>query len=262
MATKTPQEIEKMRSAGLLLWRTHELAKSMVEPGVTTAEIDAEVERFIDSSRALPLFKGVQGKIPYPAVTCISINEQIVHGIPGQQTIADGDIVSIDIGLSLDGWCADCAVTHEVGKCPARVRELVSVTEDVLRIAIRNIAPGIKWRDIARLMAQRAWDAGFSVVEELVGHGIGRGMWERPQVPNYPARGLSEFVLEEGMVIAVEPMINMGKKTITVLPDHWTIVTIDHQPSAHFEHTIAVTSEGARVLTCGPNGEGWARVDN
>lgn len=247
-----------MRAAGLLLYKAHIVAKEMIEPGITTAAIDAEVEKFILTNNAIPLFKGVQGKVPFPAACCMSVNEEIVHGIPSQRKLTDGDILSIDIGVRLNGWCSDCACTHAIGEIDTEKQKLMDVTEECLRLAIREIKPGLKWSKIAKEMAQYARSNSFSVVETLVGHGIGEGLWESPQIPNYHSRVLRDFKLKEGLVIAVEPMINAGVKNTQTLDDHWTIVTKDHKPSAHFEHTIAVTASGAQVLTCGPDGEGWA----
>ncbi|QJB57206.1 type I methionyl aminopeptidase [Pseudodesulfovibrio sp. zrk46] len=258
MIIKTNKQIEFMRKAGLLLHKAHMVAKEMAEPGVTTEAINAEVEKFIASNNATPLFKGVPGIVPFPAACCMSVNEEIVHGIPSPRKLMDGDILSIDIGVRLDGWCSDCACTHAIGNIDDEKRKLLTITEECLRLAIKEIKPEIKWSIIAKKMAKHARNAGFSVVENLVGHGIGEGLWEAPEVPNYYARQIKDFKLKQGLVIAVEPMINAGVKYNETLKDHWTIVTKDRKPSAHFEHSIAVTSSGAKVLTCGPNGEGWA----
>ncbi|SKA71296.1 type I methionyl aminopeptidase [Desulfobaculum bizertense] len=258
MNFKKKAEIELMRKAGVLLWQAHQLAGEMAEAGTTTEAIDAEVEKFIIGHNATPLFKGVPGEVPFPATCCISVNEEVVHGIPSARELANGDIVSFDIGLKLNGWCADCACTHAVGDIDDEKRQLMDVTEECLHIAIKEIHPNIKWSKIAKKMAKHARNAGFSVVETLVGHGIGKEMWELPQVPNYFSRGCTDFRLKQGMVIAVEPMINVGTKEVETLSDHWTIVTKDRKPACHFEHTIAVTASGAKVMTCGPNGEAWA----
>lgn len=258
---KSDKDIAQMRRAGLLVWQAHQVAAELVKPGVTTAEIDAAVEQFILDNKAIPLFKGVPGKVPFPAVACISVNEQIVHGIPGPRRLKEGDIVSIDIGCKLNGWCGDAAVTHPVGKIDAKKRRLLDVTEGALRLAIELMPKCKMWSQIAKEMEQYVRSAGFSVVEGLVGHGIGREMWESPQVPNYYTvqyEALGDFELKLGLVIAVEPMVNMGRKQYRLLPDHWTIITQDGQPSAHFEHTIAITKQGPQVLTSGPNGQGWA----
>ena len=244
-----------------MVWQAHQVAAELVRPGVTTAVIDAAVEKFILEHKAIPLFKGVPGKVPFPAVACISVNEQIVHGIPGPRQLKEGDIVSIDIGCKINGWCGDAAATHPVGKIDARKQRLLDVTEGALRLTIELIPKCKVWSQVAREMEQYVRDAGFSVVEGLVGHGIGHEMWEDPQVPNYYTvqyEALGDFELKPGLVIAVEPMVNMGRKPYKTLEDHWTIVTKDGQPSAHFEHTIAITKHGPQVLTAGPNGQGWA----
>jgi methionyl aminopeptidase len=258
---KSDRDIAQMRRAGLLVWQAHQVAAELVRPGVTTAEIDAATEKFILEHKAIPLFKGVQGEVPFPASTCISVNEQIVHGIPGPRQLKEGDIVSIDIGCKVNGWCGDAAVTHAVGKIDARKQRLLDVTEGALRLAIELIPKYKMWSQIAKEMERYVRRAGFSVVEGLVGHGIGREMWEEPQVPNYYTvqyEALGDFELKPGLVIAVEPMVNMGRKPHETLADQWTIVTKDRQPSAHFEHTIAITKQGLQVLTVGPNGQGWA----
>jgi methionyl aminopeptidase len=258
---KSDKDIARMRQAGLLVWQAHQVAAELVKAGVTTVEIDAAVEKFIADNKAIPLFKGVPGKVPFPAVACISVNEQIVHGIPGPRRLKEGDVVSIDIGCKVNGWCGDAAVTYPVGKIDAKKQRLLDVTEGSLRLAIELIPRSKMWSQVAKEMEQYVKSAGFSVVEGLVGHGIGREMWENPQVPNYYTlqyEALADFELKPGLVIAVEPMVNMGKKSYRVLPDHWTIVTQDGQPSAHFEHTIAITKQGPQVLTAGPNGQGWA----
>jgi methionyl aminopeptidase len=255
---KTPDEIKQMREAGLLLWETHQVAAKMLASGVTTKEIDAEVESFIIKRKAIPLFKGVPGETPYPASTCISLNEQIVHGIPSERKLCSGDIVSIDIGVKLNGWCADAAVTHPIGNIDAEKKKLLDVTENSLREDIALLATAQFWSEIAKKTSAPVLKEGFSIVEELVGHGIGREMWEQPQIPNYYSRRIPDFRLRPGMVLAIEPMVNVGVRDIRILPDHWTIVTADGLPSAHFEHSIALTETGPVVLTCGPNNEGWA----
>lgn len=255
---KTEKEIKRIRKAGLLLWEAHQVAAEMIEAGVTTREIDQAVDHFILSHKAEPLFKGVPGVVPFPAATCVSINEEIVHGIPSERRLQKGDIVSFDIGIKLHGWCADAAVTYPVGTIDPEKKKLLQITEECLRKAIRQLGKDTRWKHIARKVQKVAEQAGFSVVRELVGHGIGRSLWESPQVPNYFSDQLPDFRITPGLVIAVEPMINTGSKEIETLADHWTIVTRDRKPSAHFEHTIAMTRSGPQVMTCGPNGEGWA----
>jgi methionyl aminopeptidase len=257
---RSPREIAQMRKAGLLVWEAHRAARALVRPGVTTAEIDAAVEGYFAAHHAEPLFKGVPGPVPFPAVTCISINEEVVHGIPGPRKLKEGDIVSIDTGCRLAGWCGDAAATYAVGEVTANVRRLLDVTRKCLELAIKLMDQRKWWSDVAREMEALVKQHGFSMVEAFVGHGIGRKMHEDPQVPNFAARRVrrsSDFRLVPGLVIAVEPMVNMGTKEVRCQADHWTQVTADGAPSAHFEHTIALTEEGPEVLTAGPNGESW-----
>ncbi len=261
---KSEKEIAQMRQAGLLTWQAHQVAAALVQPGVTTGEINDAVENFILEQHATPLFKGVPsstGDVPFPAVACISVNEQLVHGIPGARVLREGDVVSIDIGVKYEGWCGDAAVTHPVGTIDARARRLLDVTEGALSLAIELIPKRKLWSQVAKELEAYVKNAGFSVVEGLVGHSIGRAMWEEPQVPNYfthQYEALGDFELKPGIVIAVEPMVNMGSKRIKLLPDHWTISTQDGKPCAHFEHTLAITKKGLQVLTAGPDGKAWA----
>jgi methionyl aminopeptidase len=249
---RSPREIGLMRKAGLLVWEAHQLAASMLRPGVTTAEIDAAVERFFEEKGAEPLFKGVPGRVPFPAVTCMSINEQVVHGIPSGRQLKAGDILSIDTGCRLNGWCGDAAVTHPIGEVSPEVQRLLDVTKGVLDLAIEQMGKCSLWSEVATQMEAYVRDNGFSVVEAFVGHGIGREMHEDPQVPNFASKQLrrsGDFRLVPGLVIAVEPMVNMGTKRVRTQPDHWTQATTDGRPSAHFEHTIAITESGPYVLT-------------
>jgi methionyl aminopeptidase len=255
---KSDHEIALMRQAGLVLWQAHQVAAGQVKPGVTTAEINEAVEGFFAAHHVTPLFKGVPGKVPFPAATCVSVNDEVVHGIPGPRRLREGDIVSIDIGAKLAGWCADAAVTYPVGRVRPRVQQLLAVTEGALQLAIELTGKRQLWSQVAREMAEYVRSAGFSVVEGLSGHGIGREMWEEPQVLNYFAPDMPDFALEPGLVIAIEPMVNMGKKDVWILPDYWTIATQDGRPSAHFEHTVAITRAGPLVLTAGPDGQAWA----
>ena len=244
-----------MRRAGLVVWGAHQEAARLVRPGVTTGEIDAAVERFFQEHKAVALFKGVPGKVPFPAACCISVNDEVVHGIPGPRVLREGDVVSIDTGCSVGGWCADAAVTHPVGQVEPRLRQLLDVTSGVLALAIELMKTRSRWSDVATEMAKYVRDHGFSVVENFVGHGIGRSMHEDPQVPNFCApafRRNHDFALEPGLVIAVEPMVNMGSKKVRLLADHWTQSTVDGLASAHFEHTVAITDAGPVVLTAAP----------
>ena len=245
-----------MRKAGLLVWEAHRLAASMLAPGVTTGEIDAAVEEFFKRQDAVPLFKGVPGRVPFPAVTCMSINEEVVHGIPGPRRLLAGDIVSIDTGCKLKGWCGDAAVTYPVGQIAPEVQRLLDVTSGVLDLCIDLMGRRSMWSQVAAEMEAYVQGHGFAVVEAFVGHGIGRQMHEDPQVPNFVSDQLrrnGDFPLEQGLVIAVEPMVNMGTKRVRTLPDHWTQVTTDGRPSAHFEHTIAMSESGPYVLTAAPD---------
>jgi methionyl aminopeptidase len=247
-----------MRKAGLLVWQAHQIAAALVKPGATTGEIDAAIEKFFAENDAVPLFKGVPGKIPFPAVTCISVNDEVVHGIPGKRVLREGDVISIDTGCKVEGWCGDSAITHPVGNVASEVQRLLDVTKGVLDLAIELMATKSRWSEVAAEMGTFVRDAGFSVVESFVGHGIGRDMHEDPQVPNFVSAQLrrnGDFSLEPGLVIAVEPMVNMGTKHVKSLPDYWTQATADGKPSAHFEHTIAMTDEGPYVLTAKPGEE-------
>lgn len=249
---KSPREIGLMREAGKIVAEALRLCRAMAKPGVRTLEINNAVEALFNKYGAIPLFKGYPGhKVPFPAVTCISLNEQIVHGIPGQREIRDGDLVKIDTACKLNGWCADAATTIMVGEVRAERRRLVEVGEQVLRIAIEELGQRRWWSEVAARMQRHAETAGFTVVEQYVGHGIGRIMHENPQVPNYVSRDMKkhDFRLEEGLVLAVEPMVNMGRSDTRVLGDHWTVVTKDGLPSVHVEHTLALTSNGVEIIT-------------
>jgi len=252
---RSAREIALMRRAGLVVWGAHQVARELVRPGITTGEIDQAVDQFFAQHQAVPLFKGVPGKVPFPAACCISVNDEVVHGIPGPRVLRSGDVVSIDTGCSVGGWCGDSAVTHPVGTVSPDVQRLLDCTSGVLALAISLMATRNRWSDVAAEMATFVRDHGFTVVENFVGHGIGRKMHEDPQVPNFssPAfRKNHDFELEPGLVIAVEPMVNMGTKKVRVLADHWTQSTLDGLPSAHFEHTIAITEGGPQVLTAPP----------
>jgi methionyl aminopeptidase len=253
---KTRDQIDKMRRAGRVVKQVHERVRSMCQPGVTTQELDEEAYRLISDSGGQGLFKNYPTYRPgegFPSNLCISINEVVVHGIAGQRRIQDGDIVGVDCGVKLEGWCGDAATTIQVGQGKPEVRRLCEVTEHVLHLAIENIKPGRKWSQIARLMQKYAESHEMSVVREFVGHGIGTQMHEDPKVPNFVSQGLqkNDIELREGMVVAIEPMCNLGGREVLTLEDGWTVVTADRQPSAHYEHTVAVTEDGAEVLTDG-----------
>lgn len=258
---KSAREFAAMRRAGLVVHDTLDLVRRMTVPGRKTIEIDQAAEAFYRQAGAIPLFKGVphpKGKArPFPGVICISVNEQVVHGIPGSRVIAEGDIVSVDTGCKLEGWCADAATTIAVGKVHPLVKRLVEATERTLEIAIEEMGRQRRWSQVAQKMQDYVRSQGFHVVEQYVGHGIGREMHEEPQVPNFVSRALlkNDFWLEEGLVLAIEPMVNMGTKVVRELSDRWTVETKDRRPSAHFEHTVAVTREGPLVLTAAPGEE-------
>ena len=255
---KSHREIEMMRSAGRVVAKAHQLIRSMLEPGVSTGEIDSAVERLFEEHGAIPLFKGVRGKVPFPCVTCVSINEQVVHGIPGKRTLREGDILSVDTGCRLNGWCGDAAWSYAVGEVNSLKRRLLEVGEATLQVAIREIQRRTTWSEVAALMEKKVKQVGFSVVENFVGHGIGQEMHEDPQVPNYVSHEIQkhDFQLEPGLVLAIEPMVNAGTKETRVLKDHWTVETQDRKPSVHFEHTVALTVDGPTLLTEGVGCEG------
>jgi methionyl aminopeptidase len=253
-----------MRQAGLLVWETFQtVIAPRIRPGVSTAEIDAAVTQQFAAHHAEPLFlhfpNATAGGPPFPAVTCISLNAEVVHGIPSpRRKLAEGDIVSIDTGCKLNGWCGDAAVTYAVGTIDPLKQKLLKVTQGVLLLAIDLMGKKSWWNEVAAEMEKFVRGHKFSVVEDFVGHSIGREMHEDLQVPNYVPRRAPrnpDFRLEEGLVIALEPMVNIGSKAVRTLADGWTVVTKDKKPSAHFEHTVAITSSGPMVLTAGPNGE-------
>ena len=250
---KSRREIDRMRAAGELVAEAHQLARSLVAPGVTTAEIDARLEDLFARHDAIPLFKGFPGEVPFPAVTCISVNHEIVHGIPGSYELQAGDIVSIDTGCKLGGWCGDAAWTYAVGEIDDEKRRLMEAGERILQAAIEAFGAERRWSGVARRMMREARDAGFTLVEQFVGHGIGREMHEPPQVPNYTNASMrrEDFEIRPGLVLAIEPMVNAGVPDIEILSDHWTAVTADGRPSVHFEHTVALTPDGPLVLTEG-----------
>ena len=256
---KSDREVALMRQAGICVWQAHQLVRQVVAPGVTTSEIDAVISEHFRFCNAEPLFKDYphqnSGRPAFPAATCTSVNEEVVHGIPTHRTLREGDVVSVDTGCRLNGWCGDSAYTYPAGRIAPAVQQLLDVTIATLDLAFELMHSKTRWSQIAREMAQLVRDNGFSTVECFVGHGIGRQMHEEPQVPNFLSRSLrgsGDFRIEPGLVIAVEPMVNMGTKRVKMLPDHWTQSTLDRKPSAHFEHTIAVTNSGPVLLTAAP----------
>ena len=256
MPLKTEQEILKMRKAGLLVWSAHHLISEIVCAGMTTKELDAEVDKFFASNRAFPCFKGVPGRrFPYPAATCVSINEQVVHAIPSDRKIAEGDIVSVDTGCKIDGWCGDAADTYMVGTVDAESKKLVDTTRAALMLAIEKLRTAKMWSEVAGQMERCVKKNGFSVVEVFVGHGIGRQMHEEPQVPNYVYNSFlryGDFKIRPGVVIAIEPMVNVGTKRVREGHDGWEITTADGKRSAHIEHSVGILSTGPIILTGPP----------
>jgi methionyl aminopeptidase len=245
---KSPAEIGKMRAANQLVAQILEELAAMVAPGVTTAQLDAAAEAKVRAAGAEPAFKGYRG---YPATLCASVNEQVVHGIPSVKPLVGGDIVSLDMGVKLDGYYGDSAVTVPVGLVAEEVRTLLRVTQEALGQGIAQVKVGGRVSDIGHAIQAHVEAHGFSVVREFVGHGIGSSLHEEPQIANYgePGRGPR---LAEGMTLAIEPMVNMGRPAVKVLADGWTAVTKDGSLSAHFEHTVAVTKDGPLVLTMRP----------
>jgi methionyl aminopeptidase len=242
---RSQTEIEKLRRVNQLVARILAELRQVVVPGITTTDIDQLAERRVREAGAEPAFKGYHG---YPATVCASINEQVVHGIPSSRPLVAGDIVSIDMGAKLDGFFGDCAVTVPVGTVSPQATELLQVTEEALFRGIDCVRPGARVSDIGAAVQQHVEAQGFSVVREFVGHGIGTSLHEEPQVANYGPGGHGPR-LSEGMVLAIEPMVNAGKPGVKVLSDGWTAVTKDKSLSAHFEHTVVVTRDGCEILT-------------
>jgi|SRR5579884_1290036 len=243
---KTPEEIEIMAKASRLVAETLAMLKREVAPGVSTERLDRLAEEYIRSRGGTPAFKGYRS---YPKTLCVSVNDQVVHGIPSKRVLKEGDIVGLDLGAIVDGFYGDSAITVPVGTISPRVAELLRVTEEALYAGIAKAVVGNRLSDISHVVQARAEAAGFSVVTDFVGHGIGRQLHEEPQVPNYGKPGQGPR-LQEGMVLAIEPMINMGRSDVRVLEDRWTAVTVDGSLSAHFEHTIAIQASGPpRILT-------------
>ena len=243
---KTEQEIAKMRRSGEMLRQVHEHLRPLVVAGASTMDLEIAANEKIDSFGAKAAFKGYHG---FPAALCTSLNEQVVHGMPNKKTILkDGDILSIDCGVVVDGFYSDAAVTYAIGKPSPKIQKLLEVTEASLYAAIEKAVPGGRLFDISAAVQTMCEAQGFGVVREFVGHGIGKAMHEDPQVPNYgdPGKGPR---LKAGMVLAIEPMINAGKAEVKVLKDGWTAVTVDGSYSAHFEHTVAITKDGPVILT-------------
>jgi methionyl aminopeptidase len=242
---KTPAEIEQMAAAGRVLARCLNMLRGKARMGVTTGELDKAAEKFIRSQGGEPAFKGYRG---FPGSICASPNSMVVHGIPGAYKLNRGDILSIDVGVILDGWVADAAITVPIGNVTPVAKRLLATTRAALFDAVEQCRPGNRLGDIGHAVQQRVEADEFSVVRSLVGHGIGRDMHEDPQIPNYGDPGTGEK-LEEGMVLAIEPMVNVGNHPIRVAADNWSVYSQDGSLAAHFEHTVAITAEGPRILT-------------
>lgn len=242
---KSPREIELMKEAGLIVWQVHQALAKAVVPGVTTGELDALAESLIRKVGGIPTFKGYHG---FPASICASVNEEVVHGIPGKRKLQQGDVIAIDLGVTYKGYVGDSANTHAVGTISDETQRLLDVTRISLEKAIEQCYPGKRLGDIGHAVQAYAEAHGFGVVRDFVGHGIGASMHEDPQVPNFGTPGTGKE-LRPGMVLAIEPMINAGTWQVKVLADKWTVVTADRRYSAHFEHTVAITEQGPVILT-------------
>lgn len=253
---KSRREIEAMRKTGAIGHQILQTLADAVRPGITTGELHeicrVELERnnARGMSKGYPDYKEGTG---YPAHMCISVNEEVVHGIPGPRPLKEGDVVSLDLGLMHEGYCADTAITVGVGAVSPRVQKLIDVTKGTLDMAIELCKPGVKWSEVARQLQRNVEAHGFGVVREFVGHGVGRSMHEDPKIPNFFSQEQlkTDFRIRPGMTLALEPMVVVGRRDVVLLEDHWTVVTEDRRPAAHFEHTVAVTETGCDVLTNG-----------
>ena len=242
---KTKREIELMREAGRIVAESHELVRKLIKPGISTKDLDRAVEEYIKSKNAVPAFKGYQG---FPASICASINDEVVHGIPSYRKLEEGDIISVDIGSVIDGYYGDGAKTHCVGKVDDEKKRLIEITKKSFYEGIKFAKEGYRLSDISHAVQNCVESAGFSVVRDFVGHGIGTNMHEAPQIPNFgkPNKGPR---LQKGMVLAIEPMVNAGTYHVRILQNDWTVVTCDGKPSAHYEHSLAITDGEPYILT-------------
>jgi methionyl aminopeptidase len=244
---RSRRDIEKIRESCRFVVEAFEFVEQLIEPGITTAEIDREVDKFIRSRGGVPIFKGYSG---FPASSCISVEDEVVHGIPGSRKLRAGELVSIDIGVLYNGWVGDGAKTYPVGKVSPEKERLMRVTREALYKGLAQAKVGNRLSDISHAVQEHVEAAGYSVVRELVGHGVGRKLHEEPQVPNFGPPGQGPR-LRPGMVLAIEPMVNMGSHEVETAADRWTVRAIDGLPSAHFEHTIAITNGEPDILTEG-----------
>ncbi|OEG71603.1 methionine aminopeptidase [Candidatus Endomicrobiellum trichonymphae] len=247
---KTAEEIEKMRTAGRVVGEILQKLSEIITPGITTKDIDIFSERYIKSLKMVPAFLGVKGvSCPFPASACVSVNDEVVHGIPNtSHVLKSGDIVSVDMGVIYEGYYGDAAMTYAVGGISVAAAKLLKVTELSLQKGIKQALSGKRLGDISYAVQKTAEDAGFSVVRDFVGHGIGRSLHEDPQIPNFGRAGTGIKLLP-GMVLAIEPMVNAGNYEVCMVDDNWTVVTKDGGLSAHFEHTVAITENGCEILT-------------
>lgn len=255
---KSQRELDAMRESGRVVAGALAICRAMAQPGVKTLDIDLAVEAYYLEKQATPLFKGYPGTIPFPGCTCLSVNEQVVHGIPGARVLKDGDILSVDTACKLNGWCADRAISIPIGTLRPERARMLRIAEETLQIAIDEMPRRRWWSEIASRMQKHVEVNGFAVVEDFVGHGIGRTMHENPQVPNYVSKDTrkSDFMLQPGLVLAVEPMLNMRNGDVRILGDHWTVVTKDGMPSVHVEHTLALTAENKVMVITSETEEG------
>ncbi|KDN59554.1 MULTISPECIES: type I methionyl aminopeptidase [Exiguobacterium] len=249
--TKTPREIAIMREAGQIVARTHQVLKQHIKPGITTLELDRIAEDYIRSQGATPSFKGYNG---FTGSVCASVNEELVHGIPGERVLNDGDIISIDIGAHYNGYHGDSAWTYPVGTISDETQRLLDVTEESLYKGLEHAKAGQRLTDISHAIQAYVEAHDFSVVREYVGHGVGQNLHEEPQIPHYGPPGKGPR-LKTGMTLAIEPMVNAGQRYVRTLADNWTVVTVDGSMCAHFEHTIAITDDGYEILTKLDSGE-------
>jgi methionyl aminopeptidase len=243
---KSPREIELIRAAGKIVASAHQQLQSFIQAGVSGKEIDRFVEDIIEKNGAIPSFKGYEG---YPAATNVSVNEEVVHGIPGQRVLQHGDIVTVDIGACYKGFHADSGWTYAVGDVDAQKQKLMRVTEEALYKAIDIVGPGTRLRDVSRLIGTYITSNGLSIVKELAGHGLGRSLHEDPLVLNYDDGVSGDLIFKPGLVIAIEPIVTIGNPQIEVLDDGWTIVSVDGSSAAQYEHTVAITETGCDILT-------------
>lgn len=245
ISIKSEREIELMKEAGRLVGETHKYLKQFIKEGITTIELDRLAEDFIRKNGGIPTEKGYEG---YPASICASVNDEVVHGIPGKRKLKNGDIITIDMVISYKGYQADSAWTYAVGEISKEKKYLMEHTEKALYEGLKQVKPGNRLGDVSHAIQEYAESHNLSVVRELSGHGIGTEMHEDPDIPNYGKAGTG-IVLKKGMTLAIEPMLNLGKRDIAILNDDWTIVTLDGSDSAHYEHTVVVTSDGCEIIT-------------